>query len=68
MIKALGASKYSQDGGMEKQNRKAIDMLVVLMFLFCVCTVAPLVFDTYIMWGPGYFQDVNIVGMEIKGL
>ena len=52
------------DGGKsaQNQNMKAIRMLLTLMFLFCVCTAAPLVFNIYIMWGPGYFESVNIVG------
>ena len=64
MIRALAVpkEKVPPEGAEQSNNLKAIKMLLVLMCLFCVCTVAPMIFNIYIMWGPGYFASVNIVG------
>ncbi len=44
-----------------EHNAKAIKMLIILTGLFTVCTLSPMIFKIYLMWGGAYFNNINIV-------
>ncbi len=45
---------------LDAASKKVIHMLIVLVILFCICTVSPLFVQLYILWGGTRFDKFSI--------